>query len=68
MPTLKASVITYNQQRSEKENLAALFDAHNDFVKRVTRTVNNLDEENLGDSLIELLGGNDGEDEQADSV
>lgn len=68
MPTLKGKYVTYNQESSEKENIIGLFEAHNDFVRRVTRTINNLDAENFGDSLIALLGGNESDDEQTNSI
>ena len=46
MPTFKAEYAEFNPQISPEENLRELFNRHNELIQRVSRTVNNLDEEN----------------------
>ncbi len=51
MPTFKADYAEYDPQLSAEDNLLELFNRHNELIQRVSRTVNNLDEENLSTLL-----------------
>ncbi len=51
MPTFQADYAQYNPQKSAEDNLHELFDMHNELIRRVSRTVNNLDDENLSVSI-----------------
>ena len=52
MPTFKADFVRYDAQKGEKENLMTLMEQYNDLIKRLSYTVNHLDEENLGSSAL----------------
>lgn len=47
MPAFKADYAEYNPQISAEDNLLELFQKHNELIQRVSRTVNNLDDENF---------------------
>ena len=51
MPTFKADFAEYDPNRSAEDNLRELYSLHNELIQRVSRTVNNLDEENINISL-----------------
>lgn len=59
MPTFKADFAQYNPKKSTLDNLQALFAEYNDLVQLLSRTVNNLDEENLNISLTQQKGGSE---------
>ena len=52
MPVFKGNLAQYNSEMSEKENLVSLIESHNELVKKISFTVNNLDEENLDSAFL----------------
>ncbi|MBQ3431583.1 MAG: hypothetical protein IJG23_02245 [Clostridia bacterium] len=58
MPTFKADYAEFDPQRDTQENLLNLINQYNDLVGRISRCVNNLDEDNLNIDLTKQTGGN----------
>ena len=56
MPTFKADYAEFDPQRNTEDNVLNLYNQYNDLVGRISRCVNNLDEENLNIDLSK--GGN----------
>ncbi len=66
MPTFKSICPDFDPAVSDKDNLMNLFDFCKGLSSDVTRTINNLDEDNLNDDIVSLLRGGT-ENEQSDS-
>ncbi len=61
MPTFKAGFVQPQPDKTDTENLAALTEAYNNLVQTLGYTLNHLDEENLNDSVLQHLTGQEGE-------
>ena len=60
MPTFKADFVHYDAEKGEKENLLSLMEQYNELVQRLNFTVNGLDEENFGASVLKQIGSAEG--------
>lgn len=59
MPTFKADFFEYDSNLTAEGNIQNLINRYNELVQRLTKTVNNLDEDNLNIDLIAKKGEED---------